>query len=76
MIEIDGSLGYGQVLRTAVGLSALALKPVRITNIRKNRPNPGLQAQHLTGVQVAAEFTDADVKGLKLNSTEIDFIPK
>lgn len=76
MILIDGSIGYGQVLRTAIGLSALALEPVRIINIRKNRPKPGLMAQHLTGIQVAAAFTDADVKGLKLHSTEIEFVPK
>jgi RNA 3'-terminal phosphate cyclase len=29
MIEIDGSIGYGQVLRTAISLSCLTLKPVR-----------------------------------------------
>lgn len=78
MITIDGSIGEagGQILRTAIGLSALLLKPVRIINIRKNRSNPGLKAQHLTGVQIAGEFTNAEIKGLKLNSTEIEFIPK
>ena len=34
MIEIDGSFGYGQLLRTAIALSALTLKPVKIFNIR------------------------------------------
>ncbi len=78
MITIDGSIGEagGQILRTAIGLSALLLKPVRIINIRKNRSNPGLKAQHLTGVQVAGEFTNAEIKGLELHSTEIEFIPK
>ncbi len=75
MIEIDGSIGYGQVLRTAVSLSALTLKPVRIFNIRKGRPKAGLAAQHLTGVKIAGEFCNAEIKGLQLGSTEIEFIP-
>jgi len=76
IIEIDGSIGYGQVVRTAVALSALTLKPIRIFNIRKGRPKPGLAAQHLMGVKVAAEFCDADVSGLSIGSTEIEFAPK
>lgn len=77
MITIDGSIGEagGQILRTSIGLSALLLKPVRIVNIRKNRPQPGLKSQHLTGIKVAGEFTDADIKGLELNSTEVEFTP-
>ena len=76
LVEIDGSIGYGQVVRTAVALSALTLKPIRIFNIRKGRPKPGLMAQHLAGVKIAAEFCSADVNGLSVGSTEIEFIPK
>lgn len=76
MITIDGSVGYGQVLRTSIGLSALALKPVKIINIRKNRQKPGLQPQHLAGVKAAGEFTNAEIKGDKIGSTEIEFYPK
>ncbi len=76
MIEIDGSIGYGQVLRTSISLSCLTLKPVKIFNIRKGRPKPGLMPQHLTGVRVAGEFCDAEIKGLKLYSTEVEFFPK
>ena len=76
MIEIDGEFGYGQVLRTAIALSSLTLKPVRVFNIRKRRPKPGLMAQHLTGIKIASEFCDAKVKGLKLYSTQIEFCPK
>ncbi len=74
-VEIDGSIGYGQVVRTAVALSALTLKPIRIFNIRKGRSRPGLRPQHLTGVQIAAEFCNAKVKGLSIGSTELEFIP-
>jgi len=76
MIEIDGSIGYGQVLRTAIGLSVLTLNPVKITNIRKHRTKPGLMPQHFFGVKTAAEFCHAQVIGLKLGSTEIEFIPQ
>lgn len=76
MIEIDGAIGYGQVLRSAIALSALTLNPIKIINIRKGRPKPGLMAQHLTGVKIAGEFCNAEIKGLNLGSTEIEFIPK
>lgn len=76
MIEIDGSIGYGQVLRTAIALSSLLQIPVKIINIRKGRPRSGLMPQHLMGVKIAGEFCNAEVKGLQLGSTEIEFVPK
>lgn len=76
MLTVDGNLGYGQVLRTALVLSALTREPMKIINIRKQRGKPGLQAQHLTGVKVLGEFCNAEVKGDKLGSTEIEFVPK
>ncbi|MBI3190116.1 RNA 3'-terminal phosphate cyclase [archaeon] len=77
MIEIDGSVGEGggQVIRTAVALSAVTGKQCKIKNIRKNRPNPGLQTQHLAAVDVIKNLCNAEVHGNKLNSTEIDFNP-
>lgn len=76
MILIDGSEGWGQVLRTTIALSALTLKPVKIINIRASRPKPGLMPQHLTGVKVAAEFCDAEVSGLEYGSMELEFKPR
>jgi len=78
MIEIDGSYGEGggQILRTSISLSALTLKPVRVTNIRANRPQPGLKKQHLGGVELTAKLVNADVDGLKIGSTEVIFQPK
>jgi len=76
MIEIDGAIGYGQVLRSAIALSALLLKPIKIFNIRKGRSRPGLRPQHLTGVKIAGEFCDAEIKGLEIGSTEVEFIPR
>ena len=67
MIKIDGSIGGGQLLRTAIGLSALTNKPVKITNIRKGKTTgkPGLRPQHLMGIKVTGEFCQAEIKGLE-----------
>ena len=78
MITIDGSEGGGQLLRTAIALSALTLKPVRIINIRKGKKGakPGLRPQHMMGIKIAGEFCNAEIKGLKEYSLEVEFIPE
>jgi len=78
MIEIDGAHGEGggQILRTSISLSALTLKPIRITNIRANRPQPGLKKQHLGGIELTARLVNANVHGLQIGSTEVIFQPK
>lgn len=77
MLEIDGSYGEGggQLVRTAVALSAVTGKEIRIKNIRKNRENPGLKQQHLKALETAAQICDARVSGLSPGSTEISFVP-
>ena len=75
MLAIDGSIGGGSVLRIGVGLAAALRKPIRIYNIRKNRPQPGLKTQHLAGLLAAAELCDADVEGAELGSQEVIFRP-
>ncbi len=77
MIEIDGSEGEGggQMLRTAIALSALTGKAVRIHDIRANRPKPGLAAQHLCAVKGVAMICDALVEGAEMGSTHITFTP-
>lgn len=78
MIEIDGSYGSGggQILRTAVGLSAFTLIPCKIYNIRAKRGNPGLREQHLQAISSIKELCDAEAKGLEIGSTNIEFYPK
>ena len=75
LVVIDGSIGYGQVLRSAVSLSALTGTPIRITNIRQGRPKPGLMPQHLAGVKVAADFCGAELRGAQYGSMQLDFVP-
>jgi len=78
MLEIDGSYGEsgGQILRTAIALSAIKGIPIRIFNIRAGRPEPGLKAQHLTCVLAAAKLCNAELKGAELGSKELTFAPK
>jgi RNA 3'-terminal phosphate cyclase (ATP) len=77
MIEIDGSFGEGggQIVRTAVALSAVKGAPVRITRIREGRTNPGLSPQHATAILALAEVTDAKTEGVKPRSSEITIRP-
>jgi len=76
-IHIDGSQGEGggQVLRTALALSALTGQPTQISNIRARRRNPGLAAQHLAGVKALAQLCQAEVKGASVGSSRVDFAP-
>ncbi|WP_461866788.1 RNA 3'-terminal phosphate cyclase [Thermococcus sp.] len=77
MIVIDGSYGEGggQILRTSIALSVITEKPVKIVKIRANRPNPGLRPQHLHGILALKELSNARVKGAKVGSTVLEFIP-
>ncbi|MCF2135685.1 MAG: RNA 3'-terminal phosphate cyclase [Candidatus Thorarchaeota archaeon] len=78
MIEIDGSYGEGggQILRTAVSLSAFTLKTVRIYNIRSGRPKPGLKRQHIAGIELTGHLVNAEISGLHEGSTEVIFQPR
>lgn len=77
MIEIDGSEGEGggQMLRTALALSALTKRSFRFENIRAKRDRPGLAPQHLTGVRGVAEICNAKVDGASAGSTSLTFEP-
>lgn len=77
-IRIDGSTGEGggQILRTALALSAVTLRPLTLTNIRKKRKNPGLGNQHLACARALAQVTEAEVVGDRFGSLELQFSPK
>ncbi|WP_313466321.1 RNA 3'-terminal phosphate cyclase, partial [Pseudomonas nitroreducens] len=63
LIELDGAEGGGQILRSALSLSMITGKALRIVNIRGRRSRPGLLRQHLTAVRAAAEICGAAVEG-------------
>ncbi|MGR3294140.1 MAG: RNA 3'-terminal phosphate cyclase, partial [Candidatus Scalindua sp.] len=77
MIEINGSHGEGggQILRTALALSAIEKKPFKIFNIRASRKKPGLAAQHLQCVEAMAQICDAEVQGAEIGSSSLKFYP-
>lgn len=77
MLTIDGSEGEGggQVLRTALALSAVTGRSFRIEHIRGKRKKPGLLRQHLTAVKAIAEICSARVNGAELGSRALSFEP-
>lgn len=74
---IDGAHGEGggQILRSALSISAITGRPLRIERIRAFRRKPGLAAQHLTAVRAAAAICDAQVLGDALGSINLEFSP-
>jgi RNA 3'-terminal phosphate cyclase (ATP) len=77
VLTIDGSHGEGggQILRTALALAAISGRAIRFEKIRAGRKNPGLAAQHLTGVRAIAAICDAGVSGDELGSQSLSFAP-
>lgn len=77
MIEIDGSFGEGggQIVRTAVALSAVTGKAVHICKIRQGRPKSGLAAQHAHAIATLAGICQAKTSGIAPGSSEISFAP-
>ncbi len=76
-LEIDGSIGEGggQVLRTALTLSCITGKSLRIFNIRAGRSKPGLQLQHEMSALAACEICNGTINGCKKGSMEITLFP-
>jgi RNA 3'-terminal phosphate cyclase (ATP) len=74
---IDGSEGEGggQILRTAVSLSAITGTPVEVVNIRAKRPNPGLRPQHMVGIKVISDLFNANAENLQVGADWVRFSP-
>lgn len=77
MLEIDGAHGEGggQLVRTAVALSALTGRAVRLVNVRARRAPPGLAPQHLTAVRAVAQLCAATTDGLEVRTQAFTFRP-
>jgi RNA 3'-terminal phosphate cyclase (ATP) len=75
MLELDGSAGGGQLLRTALTLSAITGQPFRMEHVRGDRPEPGLKSQHLVAVELLADICDAEVSDVAVGTDEVTFEP-
>jgi RNA 3'-terminal phosphate cyclase (ATP) len=76
-ILLDGSVGEGggQILRTALALSAITGKPFSIQRIRENRIKPGLRPQHREAALATARLCSAEVEGAEVGSSRLTFRP-
>lgn len=77
LVTIDGSQGEGggQVLRTALSLSAITGTEIELRKIRAGRAKPGLKRQHLTCVKAIAEICGAKISEVGVGSMELEFKP-
>ena len=77
LIALDGGQGEGggQILRTALALSALTGQGFEITQIRARRSRPGLRPQHLAAVRAASLVCQAKVGGAYDGSPDMRFEP-
>jgi RNA 3'-terminal phosphate cyclase (ATP) len=74
---IDGSQGEGggQILRTALALSASTGRGFEMSGIRARRARPGLRPQHLAAVRAATMACQAEVHGAFDGSPDLRFRP-
>jgi len=77
LLKIDGSFGEGggAILRLSAAYSVLFKRPIRIKNIRANRPKPGLRLQHLLGLKALTEISSSSLSTCRVGSEEISIIP-
>ncbi|MBT7903663.1 RNA 3'-terminal phosphate cyclase [Candidatus Woesearchaeota archaeon] len=77
MIQIDGNHleGGGQIIRTALALSALTGKEFSANNIRAGRKKPGLKAQHLHCIHALQKLCSAKIDSCELGVESLTFKP-
>ncbi len=77
-ILIDGGSGEGggQILRTALALSAVTGKAFAIERVRSNRIKPGLRPQHREAARAIARLCDAELSGAEVGSSRVSFTPR
>jgi len=76
-IALDGSVGEGggQILRTALSLSAITGRPFELERLRARRPKPGLRPQHLAAARAVGSLCGAALEGDEVGSSRLAFRP-
>jgi RNA 3'-terminal phosphate cyclase (ATP) len=76
LLIIDGSTGEGggQILRSALTISTIIKKPVKIINIRTKRNNPGLRHQHVTTIKLLSKLFNINIENVRLGAEWINII--
>lgn len=77
LLKIDGSMGEGggAIIRLGASYSCLYNQPIKILNIRSNRPKPGLRLQHLLGLKSLTDLTQSYLSETQVGTEELTFIP-
>jgi RNA 3'-terminal phosphate cyclase (ATP) len=76
LLIVDGSTGEGggQILRSALTISTIIKKPVKIINIRTKRNNPGLGYQHVTAIKLLSKLFGIQIENVGLGAEWIKII--
>ncbi|MFT3916068.1 MAG: RNA 3'-terminal phosphate cyclase [Anaeromyxobacteraceae bacterium] len=76
-IILDGAAGEGggQILRTALSLSAITGQAFEVERLRVRRPKPGLRPQHVAAARAVAGLCGASLEGAEVGSPRLAFRP-
>jgi len=77
MIELDCSMGEGggSIVRISAAIAAAKNVAIKLYNIRKKRPNPGLQMQHIEAIRALQQLSGVSITGVSKGSTIIKISP-
>ncbi|MCO4764082.1 MAG: RNA 3'-terminal phosphate cyclase, partial [Myxococcales bacterium] len=75
LVALDGRVGGGHVLRSALCLAAVTGRGFALERFRQDCKMPGLLRSHLAVVRAMAEVCQAEVTGAALNCTSLQFKP-
>lgn len=75
MVTVDGSMGGGQLVRTAATFAALTGESVEVTDVRGAREEAGLKRQHVAALEAVAAACDADLAGAEAGSERVAVDP-
>ena len=75
MRTLDGGAGGGQLVRTALAVSAVTGEAFEMLAVRGARDNPGLRPQHVAAIETVATIANATTEGVTVGATRFAFDP-